>query len=59
MIKPPPVPPENRSQKGTGEEKEVRKNIAPTRSKDQNPEQQGEQGNIKQNTTNQGYQQDR
>ena len=59
MIKPPPVPPENRSQKGTGEEKEVRKNIGPTGSKDQNPEQQGEQGNIKQNTTNQGYQQDR
>ena len=59
MIKPPPVPPENRSQKGTGEEKGVRKNIDPTKSKDQNPEQQGEQGNIKQNTTNQGYQQDR
>jgi hypothetical protein len=25
----------------------------------QNPDQQGQQGNIKQNTTNQGYQQDR
>jgi hypothetical protein len=56
--KPPPVPPANRSPKGPGDAKE-----APTKSglkpERKNLEEQGRQGNIAQNTTNQGYQQDR
>jgi hypothetical protein len=58
----PPVPPENRSPKGPGEQKPVPADSAP-RKKDAVRErhlgEQGRQGNIKQNTTNQGYQQDR
>ena len=58
----PPIPPQNRSPKGTGgdthlDPKANAKN-AP-HSDEQNLAQQGHQGNIKQNTTNQGYQQDR
>jgi hypothetical protein len=57
----PPIPPENRSKKGPGGDEaldpeafngtdaEGQRNLA----------EQGRQGNIKQNTTNQGYQQDR
>jgi hypothetical protein len=58
MTKMPPVPPANRSRKGIGSEPE-------TSSRDAKPglpenlTEQGRQGNIKQNTTNQGYQQDR
>jgi hypothetical protein len=56
----PPVPPENRSSKGTGDPKEIARDQTPHGGKRvQNPEQQAQQGNIKQNTTNQGYQQDR
>jgi hypothetical protein len=56
----PPVPPENRSPKGTGDTKEIARDHAQHGEKRvQNPAQQGQQGNIKQNTTNQGYQQDR
>jgi hypothetical protein len=56
----PPVPPENRSSKGTGDAKEIARDQTRHGGKRvQNPEQQGQQGNIKQNTTNQGYQQDR
>jgi hypothetical protein len=55
-----PIPPENRSDKGPGgaasagldqdqHGQERTRNLA----------EQGRQGNIKQNTTNQGYQQDR
>jgi hypothetical protein len=58
----PPVPPENRSPKGPGSDPAVsaespidKKNADRTR----NLGEQGRQGNIKQNTTNQGYQQDR
>ena len=56
--RPPPVPPANRSKKrpppsGKGGAK-------PSRSpKDKNLSEQGRQGNIRQNTRNQGYQQDR
>jgi len=58
--KAPPVPPENQSQKGTGDPKTIPLDQAPHgKQRVQNPEQQGQQGNIKQNTTNQGYQQDR
>jgi hypothetical protein len=56
----PPVPPENRSPKGTGDPKGVQpdRNSRPER-RPENPDEQGQQGNIKQNTTHQGYQQDR
>jgi hypothetical protein len=59
MTKPPPTPRENRSPKGTGDAKPVDKGAHPTGDAARNTEQQGRQGNIKQNTTNQGYQQDR
>jgi len=60
MTKPPPTPPENRSPKGTGEDKSpAQQDAQQTGSRDRNLAQQGRQGNIKQNTTNQGYQQDR
>jgi hypothetical protein len=57
MSKMPPVPPEQRSNKGPGSDPKLEKdeNI-PGR---ENFDTQGRQGNIKQNTTNQGYQQDR
>jgi hypothetical protein len=54
----PPVPPENRSPQGTGSDPNVKSSDgdAPDRA---NLREQGRQGNIHQNTTNQGYQQDR
>jgi hypothetical protein len=58
MAKMPPIPPQNRSSKGV-------KSDAHERPRDEKPPrrdnfaEQGHQGNIKQNTTNQGYQQDR
>ncbi|MCY1667215.1 hypothetical protein [Rhizobium sp. SL86] len=56
----PPVPDENLSHKGTGEKThaapEEGRGIDPSQ---KNFDQQGRQGNIKVNTTNQGYQQDR
>jgi hypothetical protein len=60
--KAPPIPPENRSPKGTGE------TAAPaTRDRSggdssgnkANPDKTGQAGNTRVNTTNQGYQQDR
>ena len=55
----PPVPPESRSPKGPGNaEASVEAAKAPS-SRDRNLAEQGRQGNIKQNTTNQGHQQDR
>jgi hypothetical protein len=59
--KPPPVPPANRSPKGTGGSHETPVDTAPDKHVDRqrNLAEQGRQGNIKQNTTNQGYQQDR
>ena len=57
MSKMPPVPPENRSPKGPGADPDVKsEDRAPDRD---NLQQQGRQGNIRQNTHNQGYQQDR
>ncbi|MFC0339901.1 hypothetical protein [Paracoccus niistensis] len=57
----PPVPPENRSDKGPSEpaagNDRTDANIPDPRHR--NLDQQGRQGNIKQNTTNQGLQQDR
>ncbi|MCP3410568.1 hypothetical protein [Bradyrhizobium sp. CCGB01] len=57
MSEMPPVPAEQRSNKGPGSD-------PATEPEDKIPERenfdtQGRQGNIKQNTTNQGYQQDR
>jgi hypothetical protein len=57
MSKMPPVPSEQRSNKGPGSDPAVTTEEAiPGR---KNYDQQAHQGNIKQNTTNQGYQQDR
>lgn len=53
----PPIPPENRSGKFADER--TGKSDAPTRDRETKPDQRGQQANIKQNTTNQGYQQDR
>ncbi len=60
MTKLPPVPPENQSHQGTGDAKSGNPDQArKDRSRVANPREQGRQGNIAQNTTNQGYQQDR
>ena len=58
MSKLPPVPPEQRSPKGPGSDPQVTKddNVA---TGNRNLKEQGRQGNIYQNTHNQGYQQDR
>ena len=58
MTKMPPVPPKNRSPKGVGSERQMRPED-PKPGPRENLAEQGRQGNIKQNTTNQGYQQDR
>jgi hypothetical protein len=62
----PPVPPASQSPKGPAGEKGTAAESRPdtdTRSdadpRDRNLREQGRQGNIKQNTTHQGYQQDR
>lgn len=57
----PPVPPEQRSPKGPGDQT---KPVAPHERdpapiEERNLEDQGQHGNIHQNTRNQGYQQDR
>lgn len=56
----PPVPPENRSPKGTGDPKTP----APDETRHgehraADPDKQGQQGNTRVNTTHQGHQQDR
>jgi hypothetical protein len=60
--KPPPVPPANRSDKGTGStspqhESDVAE--AERRAVPENLAKQGQQGNTKVNTTHQGHTQDR
>ena len=58
----PPVPPDNRSPKGPGREAPFDGDtVANKKDADRQRHlgEQGRQGNIKQNTTNQGYQQDR
>lgn len=55
----PPTPQDNLSHKGTGEQShstDAKHGMTPS-AKD--PDKQGQQGNTKVNTTNQGYQQDR
>ncbi|MGY0574518.1 hypothetical protein ACTGJ9_028485 [Bradyrhizobium sp. RDM12] len=56
----PPVPSASQSPKGTGDSKHAHADQVPHgQQRVQNPNEQGQQGKIKQNTTNQGYQQDR
>ena len=57
--RPPPVPPGNRSWKGPAGATEVPTDTSKRKSVPENLGEQGRQGNISQNTTNQGYQQDR
>ncbi|WGS20353.1 MULTISPECIES: hypothetical protein [unclassified Bradyrhizobium] len=60
MTKPPPVPYENQSHKGSGDPKSGNPHQAQTGKKQiERPDQQAHQGNTRQNTTHQGYQQDR
>jgi hypothetical protein len=54
----PPVPPGNRP-KGPGAKPETPKDTQPSEKSAQNLKEQGRHGNIRQNTTHQGYQQDR
>jgi hypothetical protein len=57
--KPPPTPPEQRSPKGAGDPKTPPTDTAPHGARNTDPDHKGRGANIKQNTTNQGYQQDR
>jgi len=59
MSKRPPVPPANRSPKGTGSDPKPDKGEVVHEGPPENPREQGHTGNIAQNTTHQGYQQDR
>lgn len=55
----PPAPPESRSKKGPGDGKTADPDTAKKKRPPENLAEQGRQGNINQNTHNQGYQQDR
>lgn len=56
----PPVPPASRPTKGPGTSGRESKPHEPQHhAHDTNTNEQGEPGNVHQNTTNQGYQQDR
>jgi len=59
MAKKPPVPPANRSPKGTGSDPAGSPDAVQNEQLGKNLREQGDSGNIKQNTTHQGYQQDR
>jgi hypothetical protein len=60
MTKPPPVPPDNQSHKGTGDPKTGNAHqVQKGRDHIENTREQGQSGNTAQNTTQQGYQQDR
>lgn len=60
MSKPLHVPPQNQSPKGTGDSKsETSDKLSQTAQRAGNTHQQGQQANTEQNTTHQGYQQDR
>ena len=50
----PPVPPANRSSKGTGDTSERPSDTSKKRA-DVNPLEQGDTANVKQNTTNKGF----
>jgi hypothetical protein len=51
----PPVPPANRSKKGTGDNAEINKDTSKGHGDIQNSAEQGDTANIKQNTTNAGF----
>jgi hypothetical protein len=51
----PPVPPANRSHKGTGDTTEVNKDAPKGHENIENSAEQGETANVKQNTTNAGF----
>ncbi len=56
----PPIPPKNQSPKGPQDKPKAETGPDPkTEERTRNLDQQGRQGNIKQNTTNQGDKQDR
>jgi hypothetical protein len=55
----PPVPPANRSDKGSGENKTDPGSKVGNVQGTPDPDHKGQQANSKQNTTHQGYQQDR
>jgi hypothetical protein len=55
----PPVPPANRSPKGPGGAEGAQSDKVDNRHVPENVDKQARQGAVKQNTTNQGYQQDR
>jgi hypothetical protein len=57
--KAPKVPPANRSPKGPGGSAEAPRDTSHHKDVPENLKEQGRQGNIAQNTTNRGYQQDR
>ncbi|WP_455989155.1 hypothetical protein [Methylorubrum extorquens] len=57
--KAPPVPPAQRSDKGTGSVQAAPLSQGHSGSQTQNPDKVGQAGNSKVNTTHQGYQQDR
>ena len=59
MTNMPPVPPASRTPKGAGSEPHPNTEDKKPDDRQRNLDQQGRQGNIKQNTTTQGYQQDR
>jgi hypothetical protein len=56
---PPPVPPEQRINKGPGDAGREAEGHSNAASKKPLDEKAGDQGAVKQNTTNTGYQQDR
>jgi hypothetical protein len=51
----PPIPPANRTNKGTGGDPEPPQDASIKHPEPQNVAEQGETANIKQNTTNKGY----
>jgi hypothetical protein len=51
----PPIPPGNRSPKGTGDHSEANKDTSKGHQDIQNSAEQGDTANIKQNTTNAGF----
>jgi hypothetical protein len=51
----PPVPPANRTNKGTSGDSESLQDVSIKHPEPQNIAEQGETANIKQNTTNKGY----
>jgi hypothetical protein len=55
---PPPVPPDQRAPHGS-DKQSPKGEAADHRTADRNTKEQGRQGNLAQNTTNQGLQQDR